>query len=181
MMTFIANRLIDLMAKRLNSDMSYLKALHAASPRAFGKFLKVAALGGHREAVPVAASYAARLVGVVYEDCGPCVQIVVDQARAGGMEDDAIMAVLSMDIVRMPEEVALAFCFAQAVLTQSADLDEVRQAVRDRWGDKGVVDLTMATQINRLYPMLKLGLGFAQSCQRISVGGRQVEPARHTG
>lgn len=181
MMAFAARRLIDLMAMRLNSDMSYLKALHAASPRAFGKFLKIAALGSHREVVPVAASHAARLAGVAFEDCGPCVQIAVDLALAEGMDDSAILAVLAMDVGHMPKDVALAFHFARAILTRSADLDEARVRVRERWGDKGVVDLTMATQINRIYPMIKLGLGFAQSCQRVVVGTEHIVPMGHAG
>jgi alkylhydroperoxidase family enzyme len=178
MLPFLTNAVIDAMAKRLNSDLTYLKALHAASPRAFKKFLGAVRLGRHREAVPVAPSYAAKLAGVIFEDCGPCVQIVVDQASAAGVADAVIAAVLTGDMARMPDDVRTAHRFAQAVLERSPDLDEARQAVRERWGDKGVVDLTMATQINRLYPMVKLGLGFAQSCRRVSVGAMQIEPAR---
>jgi hypothetical protein len=80
----------------------------------------------------------------------------------------------------MPEDVVLAYRFARSILTRSANLGELREAVRDCWGDGGVVDLTMATQGSRLYPMLKLGLGFAETCHRVRVGAEQLAPTGPT-
>ena len=169
MIGFLANRLISMMEKRLNSDMGYMRALNAASPRGFDRFLKATALARHCETVPVLASHAARLTAMVFEDCGPCVKIAVDQARAAGMADTVIQALLAANLAGMPEDIALAHGFAGSILTRSAELDEARQKVRARWGEAGVVDLTMATQGSRLYPMIKRGLGFAQSCQQVRV------------
>jgi hypothetical protein len=181
MIGFFARRIIDLMERRLGSDMSYLRALQAASPRGFSRFLKATALARHREAVPIAASHAARLTSLAFEDCGPCVQIGVDQARAAGMTDAAIRAVLSAEPALMCEDVALAHRFARSMLSRSPDLDDLREAVRSRWGDAGVVDLTLATQGSRLFPMLKLGLGYARSCSQVKVGAELVVPAGLTG
>jgi hypothetical protein len=176
MIGFLGRRMIDAMERHLNSDMSYLRALRAASPRGFDTFLKASALSRHREVVPIAASHAARLTSLAFEDCGPCVQIAVDQARAAGMADAIIRAILAADMASMPEEVALACRFTRSILTRSANLDELREAVRARWGDGGVVDLTMATQGSRLYPMLKLGLGYMESCHQVRVGADQIAP-----
>ena len=178
MIGFLATRLIGAMEKQLNSDMSYLRALHAASPRGFDGFLKATALARHREAVPITASHVARLAAYAFEDCGPCTQIAVDQARVAGMDDDVLRAVLEGNPAALPDDASLAYRFACSILTRSAALDEARQEVRERWGDKGVVDLTLATQGSRLYPMLKLGLGFAQSCQKVKLGTQLVVPAR---
>ncbi|SDD27043.1 hypothetical protein SAMN05444678_11146 [Sphingomonas sp. YR710] len=180
MIGFLARRMIDAMERHLNSDMRYLRALQAASPRGFHKFLKATALSRHREVVPIAASHAARLTSLAFEDCGPCVQIAVDQARAAGMTDAIIRAILAADTAPMPEDVVLAYRFARSILTRSANLGELREAVRDCWGDGGVVDLTMATQGSRLYPMLKLGLGFAETCHRVRVGAEQLAPTGPT-
>jgi len=178
MIGFLADRLIGMMEKRLNSDMGYLRALNAASPRGFDRFVKATALARHCEAVPDAASHAARLAATAFEDCGPCVQIAADQARGAGMADEVIQAVLEADRANMPEVVAVAHEFARSILTRSAGLDAAREAVRGRWGEKGVVDLTMATQGSRLYPMIKLGLGYAVACQQVRVGERLVVPPR---
>jgi hypothetical protein len=181
MIGFLATRLIDAMEKHLHSDMGYLRALNAASPRGFDKFLKATALARHREAVPVLASHAAMLAATVFEDCGPCIQIAVDKARAAGMDDAAILAVLRANPAALPDDAALAYRFACSILTRSAALGAARQAVRERWGEKGVVDLTLATQGSRLYPMIKLGLGFAQSCQTVQLGAERVAPAGLSG
>ena len=181
MIGFLANRLIGIMEKRLNSDMSYLRALNTASPRGFDKFLKATGLARHREAVSLTAGHVACLAAYAFEDCGPCTQIAIDLARADGMADADIEAVLVGNPAELSADDALAYRFALYILTRSADLDEVRQAVRERWGEKGVVDLTLATQGSRLYPMVKLGLGFSQSCQKVKVGSDFVMPAAARG
>ena len=49
------------------------------------------------------------------------------------------------------------------------------QAVRARWGDKGVIDLAMALQMGRTFPMMKAALGYARECRRVTVDGHQVD------
>lgn len=174
MMRFLGHRILDAFAKRHDYDVAYMRALLDASPSAFRKFGKVSALSRHREAVPVEASHAARLVGALVEDCGPCTQLVADMARGEGVPDEQIVAVLSGREASMTEPVTLAFHFARAVIDNAPELDELREDVRRQWGDKGVVDLTFATQMTRIYPMVKAGLGFAASCQQVKVGSTVV-------
>jgi hypothetical protein len=61
------------------------------------------------------------------------------------------------------------------VLYRSDDQDRQREAVRARWGEKGVIDLAMALQMGRLFPMMKLALGYAKECRRVNVDGREVD------
>jgi hypothetical protein len=75
----------------------------------------------------------------------------------------------------MNEATVLAFCFADAVVRRSASDDEYRDAVRAHWGDKGVVDLTMALQMSRMFPMVKMALGYAKECRRVRVDGHDVD------
>jgi hypothetical protein len=179
MMRWLTDRLIALLEKRLRSDMAYLRALNAASPRACRGFLRATALARHRDTVPCAVSHAARLAGVVHEYCGPCVQITVDQARAAGVSEIAIMAILTANEAAMPADIAIAYRFARAMLMPAQDLCAAREAVRRAWGEKGVVDLTFATQFSRLYPMLKRGLGYDHACRRITVGVQMFIPRNH--
>lgn len=176
MMRFLANRVLDAFAKRHDYDVAYMRMLLGASPSAFRKFGQVSALSGHREAVPVEASHAARLVGVLAEDCGPCTQLVADMARGEGVPDDQIIAVLSGSEAAMTKPVALAFRFARAMIENVPGLGDLREDVRRQWGDKGVVDLTFAAQMTRIYPMVKAGLGFAAACQQVKVGSADVSP-----
>lgn len=180
MFKFLVEKALDAAAKRYDSDVSYLRAMYAASPRAFRKIAKLRALLTHREAVPVEAYHAARIVGALVEDCGPCAQIEVHMARAAQMNDAQIEAVLRSDLATMSADTMIGFRFAKAIVSRSADQDEARQAARALWGDKGIIDLTLALQISRMFPMIKAGLGVATACQRVNVGATSVEVMKRT-
>jgi hypothetical protein len=40
---------------------------------------------------------------------------------------------------------------------------------------KGVIDLTLALQMGRVFPMVKAGLGYAKECRRVRVDGDHVD------
>src|SRR3954451_14792613 len=140
MRSWIARRMLRRASKRYNYDTSYLEMLLDASPSAFFKFAALAKAANHREVVPVEASFAAKIVGALAEDCGPCTQLVVDMALEAGMAKDQIEAVLRRDPRAMSDMTRLAFKFADAVARRSTDDEEFRDAVRAQWGEKGVVD-----------------------------------------
>jgi hypothetical protein len=130
----------------------------------------------HREVVPIDASFAAKIVGSLAEDCGPCTQLVVDMALEAGMPEDQIEAVLRRDVRAMNEATTLGFRFADAVARRATEAeDEFRDAVQAQWGQKGVIDLTLALQMGRMFPMVKAGLGYARECRRVAVGGNNVD------
>ena len=81
----------------------------------------------------------------------------------------------SRDVAAMNDHVALGFRFADAILNRLPSEDEVREAVRAEWGDKGVIDLTLALQVGRIFPMVKAGLGYAKECRRVVIDGRTVD------
>ena len=175
MRSFFARRILRAFSKRYHYDVSYLDHLLKQSPGAFFRFAALAKAASHREAVPVEASFAAKISGAMAEDCGPCAQLTVDLALEAGMARDQIEAVVRRDVHAMNAATALGFGFANAVLRRTDDQDERREAVRARWGEKGVIDLAMALQMGRLFPMMKLALGYARECRRVSVDGHGID------
>jgi hypothetical protein len=175
MRSWIARRILRKFGKRYGYDVSYLEMMLNKSPAAFFKFAPMMKASGHREVVPVEASYAAKIVGALAEDCGPCTQLVVDMALESGMAKDQIEAVLRRNPRAMNDATTLGFRFADAVVRRSADDDEFRDAVRAQWGEKGVIDLTLALQLGRMFPMVKAGLGYAKECRRVTVDGHHVD------
>ena len=176
MRSWIARRGLRAFAKRYGYDVSYLEMMLNCSPAAFFKFAPVMKAAAHREAVPIDASFAAKLVGALAEDCGPCTQLVVDMALEAGMPRDQIEAVLRRAVSAMNEATTLGFRFADAVVRRAVEAeDEFRDAVRAQWGQKGVIDLTLALQMGRMFPMVKAGLGYAKECRRVAVGGNNVD------
>jgi hypothetical protein len=175
MRKFIARRMLRGFAKRYGYDTSYAEAMLDQAPSAFFKLAPLMKAADHREAVPVETSFAAKLTGALAEDCGPCTQLCVDMALEAGMAKDQIEAVLRRNVKAMTPAVALGFQFADAIVRRSVEDDTFREAVRARWGDKGVIDLAMGLQMGRLFPMMKLALGYAKECRRVSVDGHQVD------
>jgi hypothetical protein len=175
MRSWIARRTLRAFTRRYGYDVSYLLTMLNNSPAAFFKFAPVMKAAAHREAVPIDASFAAKIVGALAEDCGPCTQLVVDMALEAGMAKDQIEAVLRRDVRAMNDATTLGFRFADSVVRRSSEDDEFRDAVQAQWGQKGVIDLTLALQLGRMFPMVKAGLGYAKECRRVSVGGHDVD------
>src|SRR5690606_6867144 len=97
------------MSARYDYDVSYMEWLLDTSPSAFFKFAKLMDAARHREAAPINAYFAAKIVGALTEDCGPCAQLVVNMATEAGMPADQIASVLRRDTEAMNEDTVLGF------------------------------------------------------------------------
>ena len=175
MRRFIARRALKAFSARYDYDVSYMNHMLNVSPAAFFKFAGLTKLAKHWEAAPKEAVYAAKLVGALAEDCGPCAQLVVNMAQEAGVPRSQIEAVLTRNIAAMNVEAMLGFRFADALVRRAPEADDARDAVRGQWGNAGVIDLTLAVQIGRVFPMVKAGLGFAKSCQRVRIGEHLID------
>jgi hypothetical protein len=175
MRKWLAHRMLHRFGKHYNYDIRYIEALVTDAPDAFFRFSKVYAIANYRKVVPREAAFTAKLVGALHEDCGPCSQLVVDMALEAGVPKAQIEAVLRHDVPAMSKATALGFRFAIAVANRTADEDDAREAVRTEWGNQGVIELTFAVQVSRVYPMVKAGLGFAKECRRVVVEGHTVD------
>ncbi len=171
---FLARRALKAFAARYDYDVSYMEHMLRVSPAAFSKFAGLARLARHREAAPKEAVYAAKLVGALAEDCGPCVQLAVRMAQEAGVAEAQIEAVLTRERDSMTPDTRLAFRFAEAIVGRRREATAAREEVRRRWGEAGLVDLVLALQVGRIFPLVKAGLGFAETCQRVSLGDRRI-------
>lgn len=170
-----ARRELKAFADHYDYNVSYMANMLDVSPEAYFKFAAITDLAQHREAAPVDATFAAKLSGALAEDCGPCVQLVVRMAQEAGMDDRQIEAVLTRDPGIMEPETLLGFRFADSLVRRKPDLDGIRDEVELRWGEAAVIDLTFAVQIGRVFPMVKAGLGFAKTCERVQIGNHTVD------
>jgi hypothetical protein len=175
MRKFIARRMLRAFSRRYGYDTSYAEMMLKEAPTAFFKLMPLMKAAEYRDVVPAETAFAAKIAGALAEDCGPCTQLAVDMALEGGVPKSQIEAVLRRNIRAMSPDTALGFQFADAVVHRSTDDDKYRDAVRARWGEKGVIELSMALQLGRMFPMLKLALGFAKECRRVAVAGNQVD------
>lgn len=155
-------------------DASYVRDIIDASPRAAWLFSRAAALGQFRRDVPMAPWFAAGIVAVRHEDCGPCTQLGVSMAERAGVSPALLRAVLADNPEAMPPDVALVWRFTRATLAHDAAADEYREAIVKRWGRLALVSLAFAITAGRIYPTVKYALGHGKACTRIVVGGTPV-------
>lgn len=148
----------------LPGSMDYLRAVARASPSAFLKFSLFLPLAAHRTRLPADAAAAARLAATLHQDCGSCVQVVVATAQQDGVLASLLQSLVEGRLDDVPEGVALSFRFARAVAAQEPEASELRDALRGRFGEAGLVDLALAISTAQTFSITKRALGFAESC-----------------
>ena len=155
--------------KELGASLDYCRYMIRVSLRASFKFAKFLAVDEYRRVLPPGPCYVARIVAVRDEDCGTCVQIAVNQAKKAGVPATVVQAVLDGQPDRLPDELAEAYRFAEAVVTQSGEEDALRERIRSRHGDEGLVEMALAIASCRVFPITKRALGYAVSCSAMAV------------
>ena len=178
MLKAIFTRYLDRFERQWGYDASYMRYLLAAAPVSFAKFSLLPGLADKR-AAPAEALAAAGIAGTLAEDCGPCTQISVDLAAAGGVKPDVLRAILAGDEAAMGETAALAWRFARASLARDmAACDPLRDEIVRRWGDAGLAAIALSLTTARMYPTLKYALGYGKACSKVVVAG-QPAPVAH--
>ena len=174
MFTWLIRRKIDTFEREYSYDMDYARELLGTSLRAMLLFHKATGLGDYREELPKDAWYAARLVAMRAEDCGPCLQLTATMAERDGQAPEMIRAVVGGRFDALSDDVRLTVDFARAVIARDISADALRREIVRRFGRKGLVSIAFAILSSRLYPTLKYALGYGHACSIVHVGGAPV-------
>jgi hypothetical protein len=174
MLRWLLRRSVNTFERQWNYDASYLREIIETSPLAAWRFFTAARLGNYRRGVPVEALVAAGLTAVRSEDCGPCTQLGTAMAERQGVRPEVLRAILLDDVAAMPDDVALAWRFTNAMLAHDAAADDYRAVILERWGPHAVVSLAFAITTARIYPTVKYAMGHGKACSRVMVGGAPV-------
>lgn len=176
MMRWLLHRAISAFERRYDYEAGYLHAIAEHDPRGMIAFQRFAAAGKHTGGLPVCMIESARVAAALHEDCGPCVQLVTDMALEAGVDAGVLAALVSGRLEQAPEDAALAFRFARAVLERGPELDELRTALTARHGVNAPWLLALALSVARCFPVIKRATGHAHSCQRVHIGGEAIVP-----
>jgi alkylhydroperoxidase family enzyme len=155
--------------KNWGVPLDYCKFILGVSLRAFFKFAKFLAVDEYRRILPPGPFYLARIVAIQDADCGTCVQIAVSQAKKAGISSEILCAVVDGNLDDLPEELSEACRFAQAVVTASGEEVALRERIRQRYGDEGLIEMALAIAACRTFPTIKRALGYAVSCSEVTV------------
>lgn len=179
MLDWLIRRRLAAFEARWRYPMDYARALLADNRRAFFAYARLAPAASLRDGVPSTAWHAAKITALRAEDCGPCTQLAVDMARAEGVPDALLHAVLTDDdagLERLDADAACTQAFARAWARHAADLPARREAVRQRFGPGGLATLAVMMGTARLFPLLKTALGHGEQCLRVQLGAQVTEP-----
>ena len=176
MLKAILRTVVGRFERRYGYDAGYMRELIDIDTGAFFAFSRVQGLGGYRKAPPQAL-VAARLVGTLAEDCGPCTQIVVSMAEEEGVPPAVLKAILTGDEAAMGPDAALGWRFARASLARDMEAaDPLRDEIIRRWGRKALASLALGVAAARVYPTVKYALGHGKACSKVEVRGEAVAP-----
>lgn len=172
------SRQIDKMERQFSYDASYIRQMLRVSPVSFLKFGLVSQLMD-RKAAPGELLAAAGIAATLVEDCGPCTQIGVDIATAGGVDPMILKGILAGDLAAMGDVAALGWRFAHASMARDMEAaDPLRDEIVARWGEKGLLAVSLAITTSRMYPTLKYAMGYGKACSRVTVAGEPT-PVAH--
>ena len=174
MLSWLMKRRLDAFERDTGYDASYVREMLAADVKAVITLFKVQGMARYRKDVPRDAWYAAALVGVLVEDCGPCTQLGITMAEREGVVPDTLRAIVAGDLRAMPDDVVVAYRFAKASLAHNPAADELRREVVERWGPRGLISLAFALTSSRVYPTMKYALGHGKACTRLTIAGKPL-------
>jgi AhpD family alkylhydroperoxidase len=150
-------------------DMDYAYHLRDVAPWRLVRFAFIKVVEGPRKITSPEVYHAVGLAAAMVEDCGPCVQIHVNLAMREKVPAELLRNLVARKLDQAPEDVAIAFAYGEKV-SRGEPADEERDALRAKWGEKGLIELAFAAAVARFYPGLKRGLGYAHTCERVVIG-----------
>jgi len=174
MLRWLIHRRLKAEEKKLGESVDYLHHVVDVSPAAFLRFASILPFANSRKVLPKDAWFVAQIVALQREDCGPCLQITLNLARQAGVDGSLLRAVLDGNCHELPSEIVDVLRFARSVTadddnTDVADADALREVMRKRYGDRGLIELSYAIAGSRIPPTLKRCLGYAKSCSVVTV------------
>ncbi len=178
MLTWLMKNRIDSFEKTWRYDMTYARRLLQASPSALRAFASAARLGNYRAGLSKDAWYAAKLRGTLHEDCGSCLELVVQMALADGLEPRMVGAIVRGDTERLPAPIATVVRFSDATLSRDPSADDLRAEIVLLHGQLGLATIALSLAAARLYPTVKYALGLGLACSVLKIGRDRIIPSQ---
>lgn len=178
MIRYLFNKMLVKMNKQYDYDVRYLQDVLTTDLSAFTKFLGVQAMSSHSKDVPIEPLFAARIRAIIYDDCGPCIQLVVNMALEAKISPAMIKKIINNEHADLPDDVALVMQFTERVLAHDPSANDLRKQITALWGQQGLITLGFNISSSRVYPTLKYTLGYGHACHQIKVEDLSLVPAR---
>jgi len=153
----------------LGEKLDYLKYMLRTSRPAFFKYMGILPMANHRRVLTVEAYHIAAIMTSMAEGCGNCVQIEINTARAAGVAEASLQAIVARRPQDLGDTLQDVYAFTNAVLRDDPQQEPLRLRIVEDFGDRGLVELSMKIAASRLFPMMTRALGFSSRCSEIDV------------
>src|SRR5687768_8315490 len=111
MLRWFIRRRLAAFERQYQYDLGYAREVLDADLGAFLAMARLQGLSSYRKDIPADVAYAAKLIGTLVEDCGPCTQLMVAFAERDGVPGATLRAILAGDDAALPEPVLLGVRF----------------------------------------------------------------------
>jgi hypothetical protein len=169
MLRWLIKRKLNSEEKKLGESIDYIRHIVDVSPAAFLRFCSLLPFANCRKVLPKDAWFVAQIVALQHEDCGTCLQIGVNLARQSSVDPALIRATLDGEFQQMPPEIVDVIHFTQSVVSADEGDDSLRETLRERYGERGLIELSYVIASSRIPPTVKRALGYAKSCSLVPV------------
>lgn len=170
MVTYFLKRMFTAMGRRYDYDVGYMHELAGADKSALRKFALAMPFFTQAPNVPKNAYWAAKLRATKDADCGSCLRLVATMAEEAGLSPALIRDILRGETDN--QHAALGVAYADAVLGNLPELQQLTEQIGKRWGHKGLASLATAVCSGQFFPTFKRGLGHGNACEPVL---RQLE------
>lgn len=181
MIRYLFDRMLMAMHRRYDYDVGYMQEILQTDLPAFLKYLGFQVMASHSGEVPAEPMFAAKIRAIIWDDCGPCTQLVVNMALEAKVSPERVRAIVDMDLDNLPEDTALMARFTELVLAHHPEADALREQIRALWGTKGLIAIAYTISSSRVYPALKYTLGYGHACSRVQINELSLVPNRSRG
>ena len=170
---FVA-RFLRQQEERTGEPVDYLRDLYEAAPGGFWRFVFFTPMSRFGKCLPPDALAVARIAAVHAEDCGPCLQIVVNLTTAAGVPAHVLRAAVTRNLSAMDERTRTVFEFAEAIVHRDIRSEELRPLIENWWGKAAIADLALTIASTRVFPTMKRVMGYGQACSRVTIGQETI-------
>lgn len=164
MLKWIAARIVAKAETRLGVELDYAHKIAQTDIRLMMRYGKIFGFLDPNKNVPPEAYHTARLRGAISADCGTCVEAEINLAKAAGVPQEIITAVLQSSYTSLPDALSAVAQLADAVTRDRMDAPEAREKIIAAYGEAGLIEIGFAMNGAALLPGLKRAMGYATLC-----------------
>lgn len=155
--------------QELRVSHDYVRYILDTSLSAFLRFAKIFSISKYRKKLPADAHHVARIVAARDEDCGTCVQIEINIALKNEVPESLLRSVVDRRPEELPDELASIYHFVDALVSKKPNESELRERVKETYGQEGLIELSLAIGTSRFLPIVKRTLGYGTACSLVDL------------